>query len=168
MFGLSLSISQIVKNHYPLPRINDLFDQMKGAQVFSKIDINIGYHQLCIQEANIHQTTFHTLYGHYWLTVVPFRLTNVPLVFTSLMYVVFFTHPNHCVIVFLYDISIYLKNLEEYEVHFHLVLQCLRDHKLYGNLSKCGFFQLEVKYLGHIIIGDRIIVDPKKIYAIMD
>ena len=90
-----------VKNRYPLPRIDDLFDQMKGARVFSKIDLKSGYHQLRIQEADIYRTTFCTRYGHYEFTVVPFGLTNVPSVFMSLMNGVFRTYLDQCVIVFL-------------------------------------------------------------------
>ena len=157
-----------VKNRYTLPRIDDLFDQMKGTQVFSKIDLKLRYHQLRIQEADIHRTTFRTRYGHYEFTVVPFGLTNAPSVFMSLMNGVFRTYLDQCVIVFLDDILIYSKTEEEHEVHLRQVLQCLRDHQLYGNLSKCGFFQSEVKYLGHIITGDGIIVDVEKIRAIMD
>ena len=100
--------------------------------------------------------------------VVPFGLTNAPSVFMSLMNGVFCRYLNCCVIVFLDDILIYLKTVEEHEVHLRQVLQCLRDHWLYGNLGKCGFFQFEVKYLGHIIIGDGIAVDTQKIQAIMD
>ena len=100
--------------------------------------------------------------------VVQFELTNAPLVPMILMNGVFHTYLNQCIIVFLDDILIYLKIVEEHEVHLHQVLQCLRNHQLYGNLGKCGFFQSEVKYLGHIITGDGIVVDMEKIHAIMD
>ena len=143
--------------------IDYLFDQMKGEKVFSKIDCKSGYHQICIHEAEIHQTNFHTRYGHYEFTIVHFGLTNGPLMLMSLMNGVFHMHLNQCVIVFLDDILIYSNIVEEHEVHLCQVLQCLRDHQLYVNLGKCGFFQSEVKYLGHIIIGDGIAMDPKKI-----
>ena len=138
---------------------------MKEAQVFSKIDLKLGYHQLHIHEVDIHLTTFHTRYGHYEFTIVPFGSTNVPSLFMSLMNRVFFTYLDRCVIVFLDDILIYLKTIEEHEVHLCQVLQCLRDHQLYGNLGKCGFFQFEVKYFGHIITGDGIVMDPEKIMS---
>ena len=100
--------------------------------------------------------------------VVPFGLTNAPSVFMSLMNGVFCTYLDQCVIVFHDDILIYSKTVEEHEVHLCQVLQCLIDHQLYGNLSKYGFFQSKVKYLGHIITGDGIAVDPEKIHTIMD
>lgn len=106
-----------VKNCYPLLRIDDLFNQMKGEQVFSKIDLKLGYHYLCIQEVDIHRTTFHTWYGHYEFMVIPFGLTNVSLVFISLMNGVFRTYLDQCVILFLDDLLIYLKTEEEHEVH---------------------------------------------------
>ena len=107
----------IVNNQYPLLRIDDFFDQMKEAKVFSKIDLNFGYYMLRIQEANIHQTSFRTRYGHYEFTFVPFGLTNAPSVFMSLMNGVFNTYLDQCVIVFLDDILIYSKTMEEHEVH---------------------------------------------------
>ena len=123
---LSIDYQQLnkvtVKNRYPLSRIDDLFDQMKGAQVFSKIDLKSGYHQLRIQEVDIHRTTFRIRYGHYEFIVVPFGLTNVPSMFMSLMNGVFCTYLNQCLIVFLDEILIYLKIVEEYEVHLCYVL----------------------------------------------
>ena len=106
-----------IKNRYPLPRIDDLFDQMKGAKIFSKIDLKSGYHQLRIQEADIHRTAFRTRYGHYEFTVVPFGLTNAPSVFMSLMNGVFRTYLDEFVIVFLDDILVYSKTLEEHKAH---------------------------------------------------
>ena len=106
-----------MKNCYPLQRIDDLFNQMKGARVFSKIDLKLGYRQLWIPKANIHWTTFCIHYGHYEFTVVPFGLTNVSSVFMSLMKGVFRTYLDQCVIVFLDDILIYSKTEEEHEVH---------------------------------------------------
>ena len=107
----------MIKNQYHLPRIDDLFDQMKGAKVFLKIDLKSRYHQIQIHEADIHQTTFCIHYGPYELTVVPFGLTNAPSVFMSLMNGVFFTYLDQCVIVFLDDILIYSKTIKEHEVH---------------------------------------------------
>ena len=112
----------MVKNRYPFPRIDDLFDHMKGARVFSNIDLKLGYHQLCIHETNIHQTAFHTCYGQYEFTIVSFGLTNVPSVFIGLMNGVFFMYLDLCVIIFLDDIWIYSKTVEEHEVHLHQVL----------------------------------------------
>lgn len=157
-----------IKNRYPLPRIDDLFDQIKGATVFSKINLKSGYHQLRIKEANIHKTAFRTRYGHYEFKVVPFGLTNAPSVFMCLMNGVFRSYLDRFVLVFLDDILIYSKIQKEHEEHLRLVLQCLRDNQLYANLAKCEFFQSEIQYLGHIISGEGISVDPAKIQAIVD
>jgi hypothetical protein len=106
-----------VKNRYPMPRIDDLFDQMKGASVFSKIDLRSGYHQLRIKEGDIPKTAFQTRFGHYEFVVVPFGLTNAPAVFMSLMNGVFRKYLDHFVQVFLDDILIYSKNEREHEEH---------------------------------------------------
>jgi hypothetical protein len=129
-----------VKNRYPMPRIDDLFDQMKGAVVFSKIDLRSGYHQLRIKEGDIPKTAFRTRFGHYEFVVVPFGLTNAPTVFMSLMNDVFRKYLDHFVQIFLDDILIYSKNEREHEEHLRIVLSCLRENKLYGKLSKCSFF----------------------------
>eukprot|EP00253_Pinus_taeda_P028742 PITA_28742 len=142
-----------VKNQYPMPRIDDLFDQMKGASVFSKIDLRSGYHQLRISENDISKTAFRTRFGHYESTVVPFGLTNAPAVFMNLMNSVFRQYLDKFVQVFLDDILIYSKNKEEHKEHLRLVLSCLRERQLYGKLSKCSFFQEKIHYLGHIISG---------------
>jgi hypothetical protein len=152
-----------VKNRYLMLRIYDLFDQMKGATVFSKIDLRYGYHQLRIKESDIPKTAFRTRFGHYEFVVVPFGLTNSPSVFMSLMNGVFRKYLDRFVQVFLDDILIYSRNEREHEEHLRIVLSCLRKNKLYGNLSKCSFFQKEIHYLGHIISGEGILVDPEKV-----
>ena len=157
-----------IKNRYPIPRIDDLFDQMKGAAVFSKIDLRSGYHQLRIKEEDISKTAFRTRFGHYEFVVVPFGLTNAPAVFMNLMNGVFRKYLDQFVQVFLDDILIYSKNEKEHEKHLRVVLTCLRENQLYGKLSKCSFFQKKVHYLGHIISGEGISVDPEKVKAIMD
>ena len=157
-----------MKKRYPIPRIDDLFDQMKGASVFSNIDLWSRYHQLRIKENGIPKTAFKTRFGHYEFIVVPFGLTNAPTVFMSLMNIVFENYLDHFVRVFLDDILIYYKNEKEHEEHLWLVLTCLREHKLFGKLSKCSFFQKEIHYLGHIISGEGISVDPEKVKAIKD
>jgi hypothetical protein len=157
-----------VKNRYPMPRIDDLFDQMKGAAIFSKIDLRSGYHQLRIKEGDIPKTAFRTRFGHYEFVVVPFELTNVPTVFMSLMNGVFRKYLDRFVQVFLDDILIYSKNEREHEEHLRIVLSFLKEKKLYGKLSKCSFFQKEIHYLGHIISGEGISLDPKKVKAIME
>ena len=140
-----------MKNRYPIPRIDDLFDQMKGASVFSKIYLWSGYHHLRIKENDISKTAFRTRFGHYEFVVVPFGLTNATAVFMSLMNSVFRNYLDHFVQVFLDDILIYSKNEKEHEEHLRLVLTCLREHKLFGKLSKCSFFQKDIHYSGHVI-----------------
>ena len=126
-----------VKNKYPLPRIDDLFDQLKGAKVFSKIDLRSGYHQLRIKDEDIPKTAFRTRYGHYEFTVMPFGLTNAPAAFMDLMNRVFRRHLDEFVIVFIDDILIYSKSPEEHEEHLRIVLQTLKENQLYAKFSKC-------------------------------
>jgi hypothetical protein len=130
-----------VKNKYPLPRIDDLFDQLKGAKVFSKIDIRSRYHQVRIRDEDISKTSFRTRYGHYEFTVVPFGFSNAPVVFMCLMNGVFRNYLDKFVIVFLDDILVYSKTEEEHEQHLRMVLQVLKEHQLYAKLSKCSFYQ---------------------------
>jgi hypothetical protein len=141
---------------------------MKGATVFSKIDLRSGYHQLRIKEGDIPKTAFRTQFGHYEFVVVPFKLTNAPAVFMSLMNGVFRKYLDRFVQVFLDDILIYSKNEREHEEHLRVVLCYLRENKLYGKLTKCSFFQKEIHYLGHITSGEGIFVDPEKVRAIME
>jgi hypothetical protein len=129
-----------VKNKYPLPRIDDLFDQLKGAKIVSKIDLRSGYHQVRIKDKDISKTTFRTRYGHYEFTVVPFGLSNTPAIFMCLMNGVFRDYLEKFVIVFLDDILVYSKSQKEYEQHLRMVLQVLREHQLYAKLRKCLFY----------------------------
>jgi hypothetical protein len=117
-----------IKNKYPLPRIDDLFDQLKDAKIFSKIDLRSGYHQVRIKEEDINKTAFRTRYGHYEFTVVPFGLSNAPVVFMCLMNGVFREYLDKFIIVFLDDILVYSKSEEEHEHHLRMVLQVLREH----------------------------------------
>ena len=125
-----------VKNKYPLPRVDDLFDQLQGAQVFSKIDLRSGYHQLKIAEIDIPKTAFRTRYGHYEFLVMPFGLMNAPAVFMALMNKVFQSYLDKFVIVFIDDILIYSRNKLEYEQHLRNVLQILREKQLCAKFSK--------------------------------
>ncbi|GJW30635.1 putative reverse transcriptase domain-containing protein [Tanacetum coccineum] len=155
-----------VKNRYPLPRIDDLFDQLQGSQYFSKIDLRSGYHQLRVHEDDIPKTTFRTRYGHFEFTVMPFGLTNAPAVFMDLMNRVCRPYLNKFVIVFIDDILVYSKTREEHELHLGLVLEFLKKEKLYAKFSKCELWLREVQFLRHVINGDGIHVDPSKIEAV--
>ena len=111
-----------VKNKYPLPKIDDLFDQLKGKRICSKIDLRSGYHQLRIKDADVHKTTFRTRYGHYEFLVMPFGLTNAPATFMDLMNRVFRPYVDQFVIVFIDDILVYSKDRESHDAHFQVVL----------------------------------------------
>ncbi|WVZ76592.1 hypothetical protein U9M48_024557 [Paspalum notatum var. saurae] len=145
-----------IKNKYPLPRIDDLFDQLQG------------YHQMKIRPSNIPKTAFITRFGLYEYTVMSFGLTNAPTYFMNLMNKVFMEYLDKFVVVFIDDILIYSKTDEEHEEHLRLVLQKLREHKLYAKLSKCEFWLDQVPFLGHIVSKGGIMVDPSKISSVMD
>eukprot|EP00253_Pinus_taeda_P012980 PITA_12980 len=157
-----------VKNKYPLPRIDELFDQVKGATIFSKIDLRSGYHQIRIKDEDIAKTAFRTRYGHYEFVVLPFGLTNAPATFMCLMNTVFHQYLDKFVLIFIDDILIYSRNIKEHEEHLRIVLQTLREHQLYGKFSKCDFYKEQIQYLGHIITKEGIAVDPEKIKNIME
>jgi hypothetical protein len=128
-----------MKNKYPLPRINILLDQLAGAQVFSKIDLCSGYHQIKICAEDIPKTTFSMRYDLYEYLVMSFGLTNALAHFMYLMNSIFMPELDKFVVVFIDDILVYLKNLEEYEEHLRIVLQRLQEHQLYAKFSKCEF-----------------------------
>ncbi|KAL0546378.1 hypothetical protein IC582_016286 [Cucumis melo] len=155
-----------VKNRYPLPRIDDLFDQLQGATVFSKIDLQSGYHQLRIKDGDVPKTTFRFRYGHYEFIVMSFGLTNAPAVFMDLMNRVFREFLDTFVIVFIDDILIYSKTEAKHEEHLRMVLQTLRDNKLYAKFSKCEFWLKQVSFLGHVVSKAGVSVDPAKIEAV--
>ncbi|GJZ23774.1 putative reverse transcriptase domain-containing protein, partial [Tanacetum coccineum] len=157
-----------VKNRYPLPRIDDLFDQLQGSSVYSKIDLRSGYHQLRVREEDIPKTAFRTRYGHYEFQVMPFGLTNAPAVFMDLMNRVCKPYLDKFVIVFIDDILIYSKNKQEHEEHLKLILELLKKEELYAKFSKCEFWIPKVQFLGHVINSKDIHVDPAKIESIKD
>ncbi|TYK08868.1 pol protein [Cucumis melo var. makuwa] len=155
-----------VKNRYPLPRIDDLFDSLQGATVFSKIDLRSGYHQLRIRDSDIPKTAFRSRYGHYEFIVMSFGLTNAPAVFMDLMNRVFKDFLDSFVIVFIDDILIYSKTEAEHEEHLHQVLETLRANKLYAKFSKCEFWLKKVTFLGHVVSSEGVSVDLAKIEAV--
>ena len=155
-----------IKNKYPLHRIDDLFDQLRVAVVFSKIDLRSGYHQLRIKESDIPKSAFRTRYGHYEFLVMPFGLTNAPAAFMDLMNRVFAQYLDKFIIVFIDDILVYSKTPEEHEEHLRVTLQLLRDSKLYAKFSKCDFWLSEVHFLGHVVSKEGVSVDPAKVEAV--
>jgi hypothetical protein len=157
-----------IKNKYPLPRIDDLFDQLRGACVFSKIDLRSGYHQLKIWNSDIPKMTFTTQYGLYEYTVMSFGLTNAPTYFMYLMNKVFMEYLDKFAVVFIDDIIVFSKTEEEHAEHLRLVLQKLREHKLYAKRSKCEFWLKEVSFLGHVVSNRGISVDPSKVRDVLN
>ncbi|GKC16420.1 putative reverse transcriptase domain-containing protein [Tanacetum coccineum] len=155
-----------IKNGYPLPRIDDLFDQLQGSQFFSKIDLRSGYHQLRVHEDDISKTAFKTRYRHFEFTVMPFCLTNALVVFMDLINRVCRPYLDKFIIVFIDDILIYSKTKEEHVEHLRIVLKLFRKEKLYAKFSKCEFWLREVQFLGLVKNGDRIHVDPSKIEVV--
>ncbi|GKB54627.1 putative nucleotidyltransferase, ribonuclease H [Tanacetum coccineum] len=155
-----------VKNRYPLPRIDDLFDQLQGSSVYSKIDLRSGYHQLRIKEEDIPITAFRTRHSHFEFQVMPFGLTNAPAVFMDLMNRVCKPYLDKFVIVFIDDILVYSKDKEEHEKHLNIILEFLKKERLYAKFSKCDFWLDSVQFLGHVIDRNGVHVDPAKIEAI--
>nr|GEX68311.1 putative reverse transcriptase domain-containing protein [Tanacetum cinerariifolium] len=157
-----------VKNRYPLPRIDDLFDQLQGSSVYSKIDLRLGYHQLRVREEYVPKTAFKTRYGHYEFQVMPFRLTNAPALFMDLMNQVCKPYLDKFMIVFIDNILIYSKDKKEHEEHLKAILELLKKEKLYAKFSKCEFWIPKVQFLGHVIDSQGIHVDPAKIEFVKD
>ncbi|GJT96213.1 putative nucleotidyltransferase, ribonuclease H [Tanacetum coccineum] len=155
-----------VKNRYPLPRINNLFDQLQGSSVYSKIDLRLRYHQLRLKKEDILITTIRTRYGHFDFHVMPFGLTNAPAVFMDLMNQVCKPYLDKFVIVFIDDILVYSKDEEEHEKHLKIILELLKKERLYAKFSKCNFWLDSVQFLGHVIDCNGVHVDPAKIEAI--
>ncbi|KAA3466328.1 DNA/RNA polymerases superfamily protein [Gossypium australe] len=153
----------MIKNKYPLPIIDDLFDQLRGAAIFSKIDLRLG-----VKEANIYKTAFRTRYGHYEFLVMPFGLTNALAAFMDMMNLVFQPYLDGFVVVFIDDILVYSRTKEEHDSHLRIVLQILREKQLYAKFSKCEFWLKEMTFLGHVVSAERIRVDPRKFEVVLD
>ena len=143
--------AQTIRNRYPLPRVDELFDQLQGAAYFSKLDLRTGYWQIRVDEKDVAKTAFTSRHGHYEWLVLPMGLTNAPAAFMALMEATFRQELDKFVLVFLDDILIYSRTFEEHEAHLRVVLQRLREQKLYAKLSKCEFFRGEVEFLGHVV-----------------
>lgn len=160
--------SLTVKDSYPIPLIDDLLDELGGARVFSKIDLRVGYHQIRVKQEDVHKTAFVTSTGHYEFNVMPVGLTNVHATFQSLMNEVFIKELKEFVRVFFDDILIYSPNEDVHCLHLRKVIDLLRKNFLYAKASKCSFGQNQIKYLGHIINHQGVVVDPSKIQSIKE
>jgi len=156
------------KNRYPLPRIDDLFDLLAGVKVFSQLDLATGFHQLRVAEDSKAKTTFRTPDGLYEWDVMPFGLTNSPAYFVDLMDRLFRGIVNKIMVVFVDDILVFSKRAEEHEEYLRKVLETLSRHKLKEKFSKCNFWKEEVKFLGHIVSGKGLSVDPSKVEVIQN
>jgi hypothetical protein len=157
-----------VKNKYPLPRIDILFDQLSKAKVFSKIDLRSGYHQIKIHLEDVPKTAFSTRYGLYEYLVMSFGLTNAPTHFMYLMNSVFMPELGKFVVVFIDDILVYSENEEDHAEHLRIVLTRLREHQLYAKFNNCEFWLREVPFLGHVLSDGGIMVDPTKVQEVLD
>ena len=144
-----------------------MFDQLKGAQVYTKIDLRAGYHKLRVREVDIPKTTFRARYGNFEFTMMPFGLTNALVAFMDLMHRVFQLYLDQFVMVLIDDILIYSQSEEEHEDHLRIVLQALKDHKLYAKFSKCEFWLIEVKFLGHVVSALGVSIYLDKVEAVM-
>jgi len=157
-----------IKNSYPLPRIDELFDRLHGAKIFSKIDLRSGYHQIRIHPDDVEKTAFRTRYGHFEFLVLPFGLTNAPATFMHLMHQLFRPYLDQFVLVFLDDILVFSKSLEEHEQHVRKVMEVLRQNQLYAKESKCELFEQRVEFLGHIIDSDGVHMMADKVKGITE
>jgi hypothetical protein len=157
-----------IKNNYPLPRIDDLFDRLAGAKYFSRIDLKSGYYQIRIANEDVEKTVCHTRHGSYEFLVMSFGLCNAPSTFTTLMNTIFREETDNFVIIYIDDILVYSKTAEEHARHLEVVLQKLRDNKLYANREKSDFAQNEIEFLGYVVTKDGIKPNMKKVKTIQE
>lgn len=157
-----------IKDRFPIPLIEDLMDELGSSQVFSKINLRAGYHQVRMDPKDIHKTAFKTHSGHFEYLVMPFGLTDAPATFQGLMNAVFKEYLRKFVLIFFDDILVYSFSMEDHLAHLQLMFQKMRDHSLFAKESKCDFDVAKIKYLGHYIEAGGVSTDPNKIKAVAE
>ena len=157
-----------IKNHTSIPIISELFDSLHGAKYFTSLDLQSGYHQIRIHDGDIHKTAFNTRFGHYEWLVLCFGLTNAPATFQTLMNSIFHDMINRCVLVYLDDILVYSRSLDEHVEHVRVVFERLSQHDLRVQRKKCSFGTTQLEFLGHIVSSEGIRTDPRKVAPISD
>ncbi|GJU25682.1 ty3-gypsy retrotransposon protein [Tanacetum coccineum] len=157
-----------IKDKFPIPTANEMFDELGGASIFTKLDLRASYHQIRVHERDIYKTAFRTHEGHYEFLVMPFGLTNAPSTFQATMNRLFSPYLRKFVIVFFDDILVYSTTVTSHLEHLECVFRCLREHQFYVKRSKCVFGAGELKYLCHIISARGVEMDPKKLLAVRD
>ena len=157
-----------VKDRFPIPTVDEMLDELHGACVFTKLDLRAGFHQIRMKEEDVHKTAFRTHSGLYEYRVMPFGLCNVPSTVQAAMNSIFRPDLRKFVLVFFDDILVYSKSMEKHLKQLELVLGILEQHHFFIKMSKCDFVQEELQYLGHIISGVGVKVDPRKIEAMVD
>jgi hypothetical protein len=157
-----------IKNNYPLPRVDDLLDRLTGATHFSRVDLKSGYYQIRVANEDVHKTAMRTRYGSYEFLVMPLGLCNAPATFMSIMNRIFHEEMDECVVVYIDNILIFSRSEFDHARDLRWVLEKLRQHKLYANAEKSEFALRELEFLGHVLSGEGIRPDPKKIQAIRE
>jgi hypothetical protein len=157
-----------IKDRYALPLVTELRDRLKGAKIFTKLDLQGAYNLIRIKEGEEWKTAFRTRYGHFEYTVMPFGLTNAPATCMRLMNETLYAYLDVFVVCYLDDILVYSNEEEQHEGHVKLVLDALRKHRLALKPEKCEFHVKKVEFLGYIVSTEGISMNPEKVRAVLE